>query len=163
MTRRKEMAKPQLRLLPCQNQNPELPDGLIFQDKLKGWISICSLSMCMLLEILKIFKTLCEPNKTHLQCRWGFRLPVENLWLRRKTLAWSPDPVMVLSAGHTVAFTSWEAPKWRFCQHLDLNTSKPKFISFPPTPSSCCAYLSGTPLSKHSPLEWPFLHLPQAT
>ena len=70
---------------------------------------------------------------------------------------------MVLSAGHTVAFTREEAPKWRFCQHLNLNTPKPKFISFPPTPSSRCAYLSGTPLSKHSPLEWPFLNLPQAT
>lgn len=28
-------AEPQLRLLPCQNKNPELPDALIFQDKLK--------------------------------------------------------------------------------------------------------------------------------
>lgn len=73
------------RLLPCWNQNSELPDALIFQDKLKRWISICSLSMYMLLEILKNFKTLCGPNKTHLQCRWDLRVASS------EPLAWKKD------------------------------------------------------------------------
>lgn len=58
----KGAAEPQLRFLPCKNENPEWPDALIFQGKLKRWVSICSLSMCMLLEILKNFKTQGGPN-----------------------------------------------------------------------------------------------------
>lgn len=70
----KGAAEPQFSLLPCRNKNPELPDALVFQDKLKRWVSICRLSMCMLLEMLKDFKTLFRPNKTHLQSRWGLQV-----------------------------------------------------------------------------------------
>lgn len=89
----KGAAEPQLRLLPCKNENPELPDAPIFQDKLKRWVSICSLSMCMLLEVLKNFKTLCGPNKTHLESRWG--LQVASLG----PLAWKKDVSMVPRPG----------------------------------------------------------------